>query len=172
MMVHIYYGDGKGKTTAAMGLAVRAAGVGNLVTVVQFLKGNPTGEIEVLSRIPEITVLRNQVNHGFTFRMTDEQKKEVTMMHNMNLMQAIEKINRKECDTLILDEIIDAYNMDMVDRNMVHTLLEMRPKELEIVMTGHNPDEALLAQADYITNMKKEKHPFDQGQRARRGVEF
>ena len=171
-MVHIYYGDGKGKTTAAMGLAVRAAGVGNLVTVVQFLKGNPTGEIEVLSRIPEITVLRNQVNHGFTFRMTDEQKKEVTMMHNMNLMQAIEKINRKECDTLILDEIIDAYNMNMVDRNMVHTLLEMRPKELEIVMTGRNPEEALLVHADYITNMKKEKHPFDQGQCARRGVEF
>ncbi|MDO5291914.1 MAG: cob(I)yrinic acid a,c-diamide adenosyltransferase [bacterium] len=171
-MVHIYHGDGKGKTTAAMGLAVRAAGVGNLVTIVQFLKGNPTGEIEILSRIPEVTILRNEINHGFTFQMSEEQKKEVAMMHNLNLMQAIDKINRKECDTLILDELLDVYNMDLIDKNMVRTLLEMRPKELEIVMTGRNPDEYLIGQADYITNMKKEKHPFDQGLPARRGVEF
>ncbi len=171
-MVHIYHGDGKGKTTAAMGLAIRAAGVGNLVTVVQFLKGNPTGELEIMGRVPEITVFRNEVNHGFTFQMTEEEKKQVIMMHNINLMQAIDKINRKECDTLILDELLDAYNMDMVDKNMVRTLLEMRPKELEIVMTGRNPDEFLISHADYITNMKKEKHPFDQGHPARRGVEF
>ncbi|MDO5519288.1 MAG: cob(I)yrinic acid a,c-diamide adenosyltransferase [bacterium] len=171
-MVHIYHGDGKGKTTAAMGLAVRAAGVGNLVSVVQFLKGNPTGELEILSRIPEVTILRNEVNHKFTFQMTEEEKQELAVMHNLNLMQAIDKINRKECDTLILDELLDVYNMDLIDKNMVRTLLEMRPKELEIVMTGRNPDEYLISQADYITNMKKEKHPFDKGLPARRGVEF
>lgn len=171
-MVHIYHGDGKGKTTAAMGLAIRSAGVGNLVTVVQFLKGNPTGEMEILGRVPEVTVLRNEVNHGFTFQMTEEEKKEVAMMHNINLMQAIDKINRKECDMLILDELLDVYNMDLIDKNMVRTLLEMRPKELEIVMTGRNPDDFLISHADYITNMKKEKHPFDKGLPARRGVEF
>ena len=171
-MIHIYHGDGKGKTTAAMGLAVRSAGCGNLVCVVQFLKGRATGEIEVLSRIPEISVFRNDVDLGFAKFMSDEVKAQVTMMHNISLMNAIEKINAGECELLVLDELLDAYNLGLIDKNMVHTLFEMRPKELEIVLTGRNPDEYFLQQADYITEMKKIRHPFDKGIGARRGVEF
>ena len=171
-MFHIYHGDGKGKTTAAMGLAIRSAGNGNLVTIVQFLKGNATGEIEILSRIPEITVYRNEVDLGFTKYMSETEKEHCKIMHNMSLLNAIEKINAGECDLLILDELSAAYNMELVDHNMVHTLFEMRPKELELVMTGRNPAAYFLDQADYITEMKKERHPFDKGVGARKGIEY
>lgn len=171
-MVHVYHGDGKGKTTAAMGLAVRSAGNGNLVVIVQFLKGSATGEIEVLSRIPEVTVFRNLEDLGFVWNMTEEEKQRTVMMHNMNLMQAIELINQGKCDLLVLDELAATYNLDMVDKNMVQTLLEMRPKDLEIVITGREPAQIFLDHADYITEMKKQKHPFEQGVPARKGVEF
>lgn len=171
-MVHVYHGDGKGKTTAAMGLAIRSAGVGNLVVIVQFLKGSPTGEIEVLSRIPEITVLRNQEDLGFVKWMTEEEKKQAEMMHNINLMQAIELINQGKCDLLVLDELASTYNYGLVDQNMVQTLLEMRPKDLEIVITGREPAQLFMDHADYITEMKKIRHPYDNGTPARKGVEF
>lgn len=171
-MVHVYHGDGKGKTTAAMGLAIRSAGVGNLVVIVQFLKGSPTGEIEVLSRIPEITVLRNQEDLGFVKWMTEEEKKQAEMMHNINLMQAIELINQGKCDLLVLDELASTYNYGLVDQNMVQTLLEMRPKDLEIVITGREPAQLFIDHADYITEMKKIRHPYDNGTPARKGVEF
>ena len=171
-MIQIYYGDGKGKTTAAIGQAIRAAGAGMLVTMVQFLKGSPSSELEVLSRIPEITVLRNDMDLGFTNQMSDQQKQQVTMMHNVNLLAAIDRINQKECDMLILDELLSTYELGLVDQNMVHTLFEMRPKELEIVMTGHAEVPYFMKQADYITNVKKERHPFDKGVKARRGIEY
>ena len=171
-MVHVYHGDGKGKTTAAMGLAIRSAGVGNLVVIVQFLKGSPTGEIEVLSRIQEITVLRNQEDLGFVKWMTEEEKKQAEMMHNINLMQAIELINQGKCDLLVLDELASTYNYGLVDQNMVQTLLEMRPKDLEIVITGREPAQLFMDHADYITEMKKIRHPYDNGTPARKGVEF
>ena len=171
-MLHVYHGDGKGKTTAAMGLAIRSAGCVNLVCIVQFLKASPSGEIEIMSRIPEITVYRNEIDLGFTFQMTKEELQQETTMHNMNLLSAIEKINAKECDLLVLDELCAAYELGLVDKNMVHTLIGMQQEELEVVITGRNPDPYFLKQTDYITEMKREKHPFDQGAPARRGVEF
>ncbi len=171
-MIQIYYGDGKGKTTAAIGQAIRAAGAGMLVTMVQFLKGSPTAELEVLSRIPEITVLRNELDLGFTNQMSEKGKEQALMMHNVNLLTAIDMINQKKCDMLILDELLTTYDLGLVDKNMVHTLLEMRPKELEIVLTGHKEVSYFVEQADYITNMKKEKHPFDKGFSARHGIEY
>lgn len=171
-MIQIYYGDGKGKTTAAIGQAIRAAGAGMLVTMVQFLKGSPSAELEILSRIPEITVLRNEIDLGFTFQMNEKQKEQVCMMHNVNLLGAIDKINQKECDVLILDEMLSTYELGLIDKNMVHTLMEMRPKELEIILTGHTPVSYFMDQADYITYMKKEKHPYDKGTSARYGIEY
>ncbi len=171
-MVHVYYGDGKGKTTAAIGLGIRAAGAGMLVTMVQLLKGRPTAELEILSRIPDITVLRNEFDLGFSNTMTEKDKEQVTMMHNVNLLSAIEQINNKQCDMLILDELLSAYELGLIDRNMVHTLMEMRPKELEIVITGHTPVPYFMEQADYITCMKKERHPYEKGVAARHGIEY
>ena len=171
-MLQIYYGDGKGKTTAAIGQAIRAAGAGMLVTMVQFLKASPTAELEVLSRIPEIMVLRNEINLGFTNQMSEKEKEQVTMMHNANLLTAIDLINQKQCDLLILDELLSTYDLGLLDKNMVHTLMEMRPKDLEIVITGHSNIPYFMEQADYITKMKKEKHPFDKGVAARHGIEY
>ena len=171
-MLQIYYGDGKGKTTSGIGQAIRAAGAGMLVTVVQFLKGSPSAELEVLSRIPEITVLRNDMDLGFTYQMSEKEKEQVMMMHNVNLLTAIDMINQKKCELLILDELLSTYELGLIDRNMVHTLMEMRPKELEIVITGHSPIPYFMDQADYITNMKKERHPFDKGVPARFGIEY
>lgn len=171
-MVHVYYGDGKGKTTAALGLAIRAAGAGMLVTMVQFLKGRPTAELEILSRIPDITVLRNEQDLGFFNTMSEKDKEQVTLMHNVNLLSAIEQINNKQCDMLILDELLSAYELGLIDHNMVHTLMEMRPKELEVVITGHTSIPYFMEQADYITCMRKERHPYEKGISARHGIEY
>ena len=171
-MLQIYYGDGKGKTTAAIGQAIRAAGAGLLVTVVQFLKGGPSSELEVLSRIAEITVFRNELDLGFSNQMLEKEKEQVTIMHNSNLLAAIDLINQKKCEMLVLDELLSTYELELIDKNMVHTLMEMRPKELEIILTGHSQIPYFMDQADYITWMKKEKHPFDKGIAARYGIEY
>ena len=105
-MVHIYCGDGKGKTTAALGLALRAAGSGMRVHFVQFLKGSETSELASLSRIPEITVLRCDRNYGFTFRMTDADKAALTACHNTMLQTVQERL--PETDLLVLDEFFAA----------------------------------------------------------------
>lgn len=171
-MIQVYYGDGKGKTTAAIGQAVRAAGAGMLVSMVQFLKGRPSAELEVISRIPEITVFRNEIDLGFTNEINEKEKEQITIMHNVSLLGAIDLINQKQCDVLILDEMLSTYELGLVDRNMVNTLMDMCPKNIEIIITGHSPVDYFINQADYITNMVKKKHPYDKGVSARHGIEY
>ena len=156
---HIYFGDGKGKTTAAMGLAIRAAGSDKKVFIIQFLKGGPTGELKILLQQPNITILRGKPNTPFTWNMTEEQKKEVTAYQTQQLKQAILHAQNSQCDLLILDEIMASYNLD-------------KPEALELVLTGRDPADYMIEAADYVTEMKKIKHPFDAGIPARLGVEW
>ncbi|MDO5292991.1 MAG: cob(I)yrinic acid a,c-diamide adenosyltransferase [bacterium] len=171
-MVHVYHGEGKGKTTAAMGLAVRSAGCGNRVVIVQFLKGSQTGELSILQRIPEIRVLRNKEDLGFVWTMSEEEKERTKCMHNDNLKKAMELVAEGNCDLLVLDELSAAYRRGLIEKDMVQRLLETRTEQLEIVITGRNPDALFIEHADYITEMRKERHPYEKGIPARRGVEF
>ena len=107
-LIHIYCGDGKGKTTAATGLAVRAAGCGMKVLLVQFLKGQETGELRALAHIPGITVLRGKASEKFTFQMDERELQQTYDLNTKNLLTAVEQARAGACDLLVLDEVMGA----------------------------------------------------------------
>lgn len=171
-LIHVYCGDGKGKTTAAIGLAVRGAGSGMKVVLLQFLKGRPVSELAGLAMIPGIKVIRNCKDFGFYNTMTEQEKESITLLHNENLQTALDLVAKDKCDMLILDEIAAAYHYGLVDRAAVENLLRNKKPELELVLTGRNPDPLFLEKADYVSEIKKIKHPYDQNIGARKGIEL
>lgn len=168
-LVHLYCGDGKGKTTAAIGLCVRAAGRGLRVLLVQFLKGNPTGELAILDKLEQVTVLRQTEQLGFTFWMNEQQKQHAAQVQQQLFEQARRQM--QQYDLLILDEVMAAINTGMLSVQQVAELIEHRPPQLELVMTGRNPPQQLVELSDYVSQIEKKKHPFDNGIPARDGIE-
>lgn len=168
-LVHIYCGDGKGKTTSSLGLSIRMAGRGGQVAIVQFLKSTATGELEILNKIPNIQVVRSQENLGFTFRMNEEQKKHAAQIQQQLFEKAVSL--SKDCDLLVLDEIMAAINTNMISCQQVEDLIVNKPENLELVLTGRNPPQSLIDLADYVSEIQKIKHPFDHGIPVRDGVE-
>ena len=169
-MIHLYHGHGKGKTTAATGLAVRAAGSGMRVLFVQFFKDGSSSEVGVLSSLPGVEVLIPKVWYGRYKRMTEEQMEETRQCYT-SLMHDIEE-GAGEYDLIVLDEAVSAYNYGMFDHDSFLEMLRDRKDTVEIVLTGRDPAQELWDIADYVTEMKKEKHPFDNGVIARKGIEF
>ena len=169
-LIHIYCGDGKGKTTAAVGLAVRAAGAGKQVIFTQFFKDGSSSEIQCLNRLEHITTIHCKTPHGLFFRMNDAQKMQAATDYSQLLQHALDAA--KSADLLILDEIISACNHKTVQEQIIVDFLRQKPENLEVVLTGRNPSEQLLQLADYVTEMRKIKHPFEQGIAARKGIEF
>lgn len=171
-MLHIYCGDGKGKTTAALGLALRAAGSGMQVHFVQFLKGSETSELRSLANIPEITVLRCDRDYGFSFRMDAAQKAQITACHNRMLREAADRLEKGETQLLVLDEFCAAYNLGLLDQSLAEDLVLGIPAACELVLTGRNPAEPFLGAADYISEIQAVRHPYTRGISARRGIEY
>lgn len=171
-LVHIYHGDGKGKTTAAIGLAVRAAGRGMRVLILRLLKTDDSGEVDVLRRIPGITVIPCDRTFGFVSRMSEEQKKEAADYYSAKLKEAFQKTREEKYDMLIADEIMAACNYQMVPEQEILDFLDHKPKQLEVIMTGRNPSQQLKKRADYITEMRLEQHPYVKGVKARLGIEY
>ena len=169
-LIHIYCGDGKGKTTAAMGLALRATGSGKKVLIVQFFKDGTSSEIDVLRQIPGITVLVDTTDYGFFWKMNEEQKANAKKGFQVLLEQAIKQ--SEAYDVLILDEIISTYNHEMILPTTLLTFLKGKKNSLEVIMTGRDPKSELVDLADYVSEVKKLKHPFDQGVGARLGIEY
>lgn len=164
--VHIYAGDGKGKTTAAAGLALRAAGQGKKVVFAQYMKGGESGEITAFTYIPNVTVIRN--NRAFPFfHLLDEKGRAELQEDNDRITR---EVLYSGADLVILDEVIDAINLGAVDPLPIMEFLQK--KSCETVLTGRNPSEELIAVSDYYTEMKKVKHPYDKGKKARKGIEF
>jgi cob(I)alamin adenosyltransferase len=174
-MLHVYYGDGKGKTTAALGLILRARGCGNACVLVQFLKDFATGELETLASLG-VPVYRGKAKGpAFTKDMTAEQREETRLLQNQNFADALVECARSRASLLVLDEALDALSLGLLREDALRALLDAPPegmKGLEIVITGHKPIGWVLERADYITEMRKLAHPFDKGIRARKGVEF
>ncbi|MBQ4425296.1 MAG: cob(I)yrinic acid a,c-diamide adenosyltransferase [Lachnospiraceae bacterium] len=170
-LVHLYCGDGKGKTTASVGLAVRAAGAGKKVLFVQFFKNGSSSELKSLRRLDNIDILLCEKPYGFIWNMTPEElaaaKADFTALLREALVRACEGV-----DLLILDEAVSACNCEMIPEEELCAFLADRPEALEVVLTGRDPSEKLQSQADYITEMKKIRHPFDKGINARQGIEF
>ncbi len=170
-LIHIYTGEGKGKTTAALGLSLRAAGAGMKVVIVQLMKGRETSEAETLGLIPNITLIRNKSDGGFWRNMSEEKRESRRHEHNANIKMALDLVDAGQCDLLVLDEAVSAYNLGALDRELIEKLLKNKPAGLELVLTGREPCELFLDCADYVTEMKKVKHPFDRGIVARQGIE-
>ncbi|MEG0853132.1 MAG: cob(I)yrinic acid a,c-diamide adenosyltransferase [Angelakisella sp.] len=172
-MIQIYCGDGKGKTTAAFGLAARASQGGYKVVIAQFLKGRSSGEVSAVSSLPNVTLLTANLPDVFSWQMTPEQKTEVLEKHNDLLARAASHCGDHKT-MLVLDELVGALAAQLVDREAVLRLLREQGQRgnVEIVLTGRNPSEELLELADYVTEMKKVKHPFDKGVKLRKGIEY
>jgi len=170
---HIYFGNGKGKTTAALGLALRASGCGKKVVVILFLKDWKCGELASFALLPNVAVFYGKsAGSVFVRDMSDEQKAETKAIHDKNLARALELQKNGECDLLVLDEATDAYQLGVLEPELFSSLLEGKPEPLELVITGHSPDGWMLEKADYVTEMVKHKHPYDKGVTARIGVEY
>jgi cob(I)alamin adenosyltransferase len=169
-LVHLYTGDGKGKTTAALGLALRAAGHGLRVLVVQFLKGGkaPFGEVEALRALPNVTVAQfgpgGFVGRDFSFEDGKEAARE-------GFDFAQRAVRSGEYDLVVLDEVPVAVRKGLLSEAQVLDLLRRKAKRTEVVLTGRYAGKALREAADLITEMKAVKHPFEQGVRWRWGVE-
>lgn len=171
-LLHIYCGDGKGKTTAATGLAVRAAGAGMKVHIIQLLKGSETSELSVLRNIGGITLERCDRNYGFVWNMTDADKREITLCHNALLEKGYSLARSGDIDMLIIDEFNAAYRHGLLDRNAAEKFLTEKEGDTELVITGRDPAEIFIGAADYISEIKCVKHPYTKGINARRGIEF
>ncbi|WP_286952993.1 MULTISPECIES: cob(I)yrinic acid a,c-diamide adenosyltransferase [Aminobacterium] len=168
--VQVYMGDGKGKTTAALGLAIRAAGWNMKVGIIQFMKGWPQyGELASLARFPEIQLVQTGrpdfVKKGAPLQIDIEEAQR-------GLELAKKWIEKGLFDIVILDEINVALDYELVELDQVIDLLKKRPSFVEVVLTGRNPPVALLEYADLITEMKEIRHPFQKGITGRRGIEY
>lgn len=171
-LIHIYCGDGKGKTTAALGFIMRACGHDWRILFLQFLKNQPTGELKILEQLPNVSVLRGKEGNVFSFRMSEEEKIKSKVIHDENLRKAIELVTKEHFDLLVLDECLGACDKALLDDTLLLDFLKNKPKDLEVVLTGRNPKAELLTLSDYVSEIKKIKHPYDKGIMARVGVEL
>lgn len=168
--IQIICGDGKGKTTSAVGCALAAAAQGRRVVFVQFFKSGTSSEIKLLKELPAVEVLTIEKSYGF-FKNMDEQTRARARQDYSNLLKTA--ISRAaEADLLVLDEAVSAYNHAVVPQSALIEFLKHKPDELCVVLTGRNPPQELADTADSITEIVKRKHPYDKGVKARRGIEF
>ncbi len=172
-LIHIYTGNGKGKTTAAVGLGIRACGCGLKVLMVQFLKGSETGEIKILEKLaPGFKVQRTDKIKVFLWNMDKEQKRLAGEEVRMVFKDAVESALSGQFDVLILDEIMASVSCNLIDLHEIVNFLKAKPESLEVIMTGRNAPSELIELSDYVSEINEIKHPFNKGINARKGIEF
>lgn len=171
-LVHLYCGEGKGKTTAAVGLCARAAGSGKRVLFVQFFKDGTSSENASLRLLPNVQTMHEPRYFGRVSNMGKEEFEECKRAYSALFESAISRAAEEKFDLLVLDEAVSSCNHGVIDEGALLRFLKSRPARLEVVLTGREPSAALVEAADYVTEMKKVKHPFDAGIVARRGIEF
>lgn len=174
-LVQIYTGDGKGKTTAALGLALRAAGQGNKVLIYQFLKPPclNTGEQNAISSLPSIKIESLDIQWDMAKSPKDPKAISTaqTAIHEA-IGQLAKAAAKREFDVLILDEIIYCIAKGLAGIEDLKKVIEGRDPHIEIILTGRGATPELIARADLVTEMRSIKHPFDNGTAARKGIEF
>lgn len=170
-LVHIYCGDGKGKTTTGMGLCVRAAGYGYKVLIYQFMKNNRTSERRVLEKVENITIVDGLEEEKFSFQMTEDEKRQRRAFYAQQLKKVTEKAREEQFDVLFLDEVIYTIRAGLLEEADVLEFLDNKPEKLEVILTGQGPGEELTRRADYVSEICMRKHPFQKGQPARDGIE-
>lgn len=170
-LVQIYTGNGKGKSTAAFGLALRAAGCGLKVVIVQFMKkGEWYGEIAGFRHLPEVEIFSYG---GSRFLKKGAPPDEENLdLARQALAKAYETMADQSVDILILDELNNAVFFDLVTEEQALALIQAHPAHQELIVTGRNATEAMIQAADLVTEMREIKHPYQKGVQARKGIEF
>jgi cob(I)alamin adenosyltransferase len=166
--IHLYTGNGKGKTTAALGMALRAVGAGKRVFIAQFVKGMHYAELDALNRFPEIELKQ----YGLDCFIVDKPTKNDIDAAIKGLSEVSGVIVQNKFDMVILDEICIALHYQLVEIEKLIILLNNKPVEMEIILTGRYAPLELHTIADLITEMKEIKHYYNQGVMARKGIEF
>jgi cob(I)alamin adenosyltransferase len=189
-LVQVYTGDGKGKTTAALGLGLRAVGHGYKVRMIQFMKGTSyTGEVQAARRLaPDFEIFQFGRDCKYAERMRSGEAvcdgcgQCFVTLGNPELRDiryarqaydlAVRTLDEAQADLVILDEISNALYYELLDAEDAANLIARRPPGVELVLTGRNMPPAILDMADLVTEMRMVKHPFESGIPARRGIEY
>lgn len=167
--IHIYTGNGKGKTTAAFGLALRAAGAGKKVYIAQFVKGKMYSEIKAVRKfLPQITI--EQFGRG-CFIVKKPAAKDIHAART-GLTKLREVVSRGEYDMIILDEVFIATNYKLITVEEVLEVLKTKPVATEMILTGRYAPQEITDEADLVTEMKEIKHYYSRGVKARKGIEY
>jgi len=169
-LVQVYTGNGKGKTSAAFGLALRAIGRGLRVYVIQFIKGGfDYGELYIVDKLPNLKV--KAFGRGRFVTEKPPQKEDVELAQEA-LALAQEVIKNEEYDIVILDEVNVALNLKLIGTEKILELMKNKPKHVELVLTGRYAPDKIIKAADLVTELKEVKHPFNKGFQARKGIEY
>lgn len=169
-LIHLYCGDGKGKTSAAMGQCLRAAGHGYRIGIVQFLKDGSSGEIAALSRFKNVRFFPFLPQVKFAFAMNDDEKREARAFYNALLGEVGASAGAMEL--LLLDEVCAAVSAGLLDEDALLDFLRGKPAGLEVLLTGRDPSDGMRELADYISEVRMLRHPYEKGVPAREGIEW
>jgi len=172
-LVQIYTGDRKGKTTAALGQGMRAAGRQYIVYMIQFLKGIRSGELDAVQHLcPYFQIFRFGQTEKFFYALNEEEKKQCCEDVRRGCRFALEVMKKRECDMLILDEIMGALHNQLITIDEACHLIHHKPEQMELILTGRDAPQELIELADYVSEIKMVKHPFLKGMKARKGIEY
>lgn len=172
-LIQVYTGEGKGKTTAAIGQGIRACGRGKRVYMVQFLKGSETGELLTLKNLePGFKVFRFEKERGFIWSLCESEIKELKSEISKAFEFVKETLKAGACDVLILDEIMAVLSNRLIEFEDLIDIVKNKPENIELILTGRNVPEEIVELADYVSQIGCIKHPFEKGIAAREGIEY
>ncbi len=167
--IHVYTGPGKGKTTAALGLGLRANGAGYKVHIIQFMKGRRYNEINAIEKLDNFSI--SQYGRDEFVSKENPEKIDIDLAQK-GLLHANDVIKNKKYDMVVLDEINVAIDYNLISIKDMLKLIEKKPEDLELVLTGRNAHPEIIRIADVVTEMLEIKHPFQQGVLAKEGIDF
>jgi len=168
-LIHVYTGNGKGKTTAALGLGLRACGNGLRVHMIQFMKGRRYSEIDAIEKIPLFSV-KQFGRDEFVNKKQPEQIDIDLAIKGFHYAQQV--MNEKNYDVIILDEINVAIDYDLIPLQDVLTFLDEKPEHLELILTGRYAHPEIVKRADIVSEILEIKHPYQQGIPSRKGIDW
>lgn len=172
-LIHVYTGEGKGKSTASFGLVVRALGHNKKVAIFSFLKDSKIeyGEMKAFKKaFPNLTYIRFENKSPLFDKSVTVEDLKKSVLDSFNT--ALNKIKEEDFDLVVFDELNICLKYELIDKNLVLNFLKNKPEKLEVVLTGRDAIPEIIDIADYVTEMKMIKHPYEKGISARKGVEF
>ena len=170
-MIQTYFGNGKGKTTSAIGSAIRCAGCENRVLYVQLLKNNDSAEFKILETIENIDVLFSKEHYSLYDNLNKERDKSFTIAYRKLVFEDVAEIS-KNYQMIIFDEILDAVDFGYIDENELVKFISSLGAQTEIILTGHKISKKIVGISDYVSEIKEIKHPYNKGVTSRKGIEY